>query len=113
MEEDHLEQVGVDYLGEVDFYSCGECTVQGHTFVLGSHHCKKPEVLLEVSTGLIAVQFHEVKGNKRTIEEYERVLWSKLRERCVDIDYLVGQFHKKFFKLWMIIAETGLLDGSL
>ena len=112
VEENRWKQVSVNYLGDVDFYSCGECIVQGHTFALGSYHHKKQEILIEVSTGLVAVQFQEVADDKRTIEEYERVLWGKLRKRGVDIDYLVGQFHK-FFKLWKITVETGLLDGSL
>lgn len=105
-------QTGVNYLGDIDFYSCGECVVQGHTFALGSTKYKKPEILMELSTGLIAVQEHEVADDKRTIEEYERILWHKLRSRGVDVDLLIGNFHK-FFKLWMLTVETGLLDGSL
>ena len=86
--------------------------VQGHIFALGSTIHKRPDVLMELSTGLIAVQENEVEDDKRTIEEYERVLWHKLRSRGVDVALLIGNFHK-FFKLWMLTVETGLLDGSL
>ena len=104
------------YLGEIPFNCIRQCQHKGHTFLLGRFERIVTDVvipaglvLIEKSTGLVAVHEHEVKS--KDLCEYLRAYEAKLSKHNVTTEQLVGGFINKNFSenLWMTIVESGLL----
>ena len=110
----YTQSVPAKYIGDTTFMCKEKCQYDGHTFLLGSFADapSKGRVLVEKSTGLVAVHAHEV--SNRTMAEYIRVYESKLNRHNVRTIDLVTSFSNKQFSsnLWMTIVESGLLPRS-